>query len=160
MIMAFADLGDNERVWKMFNSINPINHTSTSKGIAVYKDEPYALAGDVYAQSHPGQGGWSWYTGSAGWMYRLIIENIVGVKLVGEKLSVNPCAPMDWKSFSLLYRYKNTGYNIVILQNREGNKSISLDGKLQDDMTIVLIDDRHEHQVEVNWSVSELTTVE
>jgi cyclic beta-1,2-glucan synthetase len=160
LIMAFAKLGDHECVWKMFNSINPINHTTTSQGTALYKDEPYVLAGDVYAQSHPGQGGWSWYTGSAGWMYRLIIENIIGVKLVGEKLSVAPCAPIDWKSFSIAYQYKNTRYKIIILQNQDGNRGISLDGKLQDDMTIPLLDDGQEHQVDIAWSVTELTTVQ
>ena len=102
MIMAFAKLGNNKRVWELLNMINPVNHGKTSKEIAVYKVEPYVLAADVYAFSpHAGRGGWTWYTGSAGWLYRLIIESFLGLQQEGNKLKIVPCIPEEWESFKI-----------------------------------------------------------
>lgn len=89
--MAFAALGDHRRAWELFSMINPINHGTTPQQIAIYKVEPYVVAADVYAVSpHTGRGGWTWYTGSAGWMYRLITESLLGLRLEVDKLRLAP----------------------------------------------------------------------
>ncbi len=94
MIMAFAKLGNNKRLWELLRMINPINHSNTSEKMAIYKVEPYVLAADVYARApHAGRGGWTWYTGSAGWMYRLIIESFLGLQREANKLKFSPCIP-------------------------------------------------------------------
>ena len=91
------------------------------RAIATYKVEPYVVAADVYAVSpHTGRGGWTWYTGSAGWMYRLIVESLLGLRLEVDKLHVAPCLPADWKGFTLHYRYRETVYHITVLQVAPG----------------------------------------
>ena len=117
--MAFAALGDSRRAWELFGIINPVNHSRSPEGIATYKVEPYVVAADVYALSpHTGRGGWTWYTGSAGWMYRLIVESLLGLRLEVDKLHFAPCLPADWKEFKLHYRYRETVYHIAVLQTR------------------------------------------
>jgi cellobiose phosphorylase len=94
LVMAFAMLGENQKAWELFGLINPINHGSSAREIAVYKTEPYVAAADVYtADRHVGRGGWTWYTGSAGWMYRLLIESFLGIRLEAGKLRFEPCLP-------------------------------------------------------------------
>ena len=151
MIMAFARLGNKERVWELLNMINPINHGNTESTIAIYKVEPYVLAADVYARApHTGRGGWTWYTGSAGWMYRLITESFLGMQQEGDKLRFVPCIPHDWESYKVHYRYKNTLYHITLAQNINAAKmKITMDGIEQEDSWIVLQDDVVEHHVEV-----------
>ncbi len=151
MIIAFAKLGNNKRVWELLNMINPLNHGKTSKEIAVYKVEPYVLAADVYAfPPHAGRGGWTWYTGSAGWLYRLIIEYFLGLQQEGNKLKIVPCVPEEWQSFKVDYRYKNTVYYIVVTQkNSTAEMIVTVDGVNQQDRTITLTDDRVEHNVQV-----------
>ena len=115
--MAFAALGDRLRAWELLAMINPVNHARSPEEIATYKVEPYVVAADVYALSpHTGRGGWTWYTGSAGWMYRLIVESLLGLRLEVDKLRVAPCLPADWKEFTFHYRYRETLYHISILQ--------------------------------------------
>jgi len=157
--MAFAALGDRRRAWELLAMINPVNHARSLEGVATYKVEPYVVAADVYALSpHNGRGGWTWYTGSAGWMYRLIVESLLGLKLEVDKLRVVPCLPADWKGFTLHYRYRETVYHITVLQTRAGNgeTSMSVDGVEQQDKAIHLVDDRREHLVEVHVSVAEI----
>ncbi len=92
--MAFAALGDSRRAWELTSMINPVNHGVSAQAVAIYKVEPYVVAADVYAVApHTGRGGWTWYTGSAGWMYRLIVESLLGLKLEGDKLHITPCLP-------------------------------------------------------------------
>ncbi len=99
--MAFADLGDKQRAWEMFGIINPVNHAKSATAVARYKVEPYVAAADVYALSpHIGRGGWTWYTGSAGWMYRLITESLLGLRLEVDKLHLEPCLPVGWEGFT------------------------------------------------------------
>ena len=151
-VMAFAKLGDQRRAWELFSLINPINHGATRSQIATYKVEPYVVAADVYAvPPHTGRGGWTWYTGSASWMYRLIIESLLGLHLEVDKLRFTPCVPADWKSFKLHYRYRETFFHITILQPEPSRtvKRITVDGIDQPDQVIPLIDDRQHHQVEV-----------
>jgi cyclic beta-1,2-glucan synthetase len=151
--MAFAQLGDRTRAWELFDIINPINHARTPTDLATYKVEPYVIAADVYAVApHVGRGGWTWYTGSAGWMYRLIVESLLGLRLEGETLRIEPCLPPDWDGFKLSYRYRETRYQIVVTQaSEESGPRVSVDGIQQAGLAIPLIDDRHaveEHAVE------------
>ena len=119
--MAFAALGDRERAWELMTMINPVNHAATPEGVATYKAEPYVIAADVYAVApHTGRGGWSWYTGSAGWMYRLIVESLLGVTLEGQRLRFAPCLPADWIAFTMHYRHGETTYDIAIRQAPAG----------------------------------------
>ncbi|MBN1509012.1 MAG: hypothetical protein JW955_19350 [Sedimentisphaerales bacterium] len=150
--MAFARLGDNRRAWELFAMINPVNHARTTEEAATYKVEPYVVAADVYAvPPHTGRGGWTWYTGSAAWMYRLIVESLLGLRLEVDKLRVVPCLPADWEGFKVHYRYRETVYHIEVLQTHAGNGKmrVSVDGIERPDETIPLVDDHKEHWVEV-----------
>jgi cellobiose phosphorylase len=120
-VMAFAAMGDNRRAWELLSIINPVNHARSAESIAIYKVEPYVVASDVYALSpHTGRGGWTWYSGSAGWMYRLIVESILGgLRLEADKLHVEPCIPAHWPSFKMNYRYRETVYHITVCQTGE-----------------------------------------
>src|SRR6185436_2227622 len=109
--MAFAMLGDHQRAWDLFNMINPVMRGGSEGDIATYKVEPYVVAADVYAiPPHTGRGGWTWYTGSAGWMYRLIMESLLGLRLEVDKLRFAPCLPAHWPSYKIHYRYRETNY--------------------------------------------------
>jgi cellobiose phosphorylase len=150
--MAFAALGDRRRAWELLTIINPVNHGRSIEEIETYKVEPYVVAADVYAVSpHSGRGGWTWYTGSAAWMYRLIVESLLGLRLEADKLYFEPCLPPDWEMFKVHYRYRETIYHISVLQGRVGEDqtSVTVDGVLRYDRAIPLIDDREEHLVEV-----------
>ncbi len=150
--MAFAKLGDSRRAWELLSMINPVNHGRSPEEIEAYKVEPYVIAADVYAVSpHTGRGGWTWYTGSSGWMYRLIMESLLGLRLEVDKLRFAPCLPADWKSFKVHYRYRETLYHITVLQTHNGSlgSGVTVDGVEQHDNTIPLVDDRQEHMVEV-----------
>ena len=157
MIMAFAQLGDNERVWELLNMINPVNHGKTAEEIAVYKVEPYVIAADVYAnESHAGRGGWTWYTGSASWMYRLIVEYFLGLKQEADKLKFSPCIPKEWENFKVHYRFKSTVYHITVKQNdNDQEMKVIVNGVEQEDKMITLIDDGAEHDAEVLFSTKE-----
>jgi cellobiose phosphorylase len=136
--------------------INPVNHAKSPEGVETYKVEPYVVAADVYALSpHIGRGGWTWYTGSAGWMYRLIVESLLGVRLEVDKLHFSPCLPAEWKAFKMHYRYRETVYHIAVSQTHmeNGEMSVIVDGVEQSDKTIHLVDDRQEHTVEVRIHV-------
>ncbi len=150
--MAFAKLGDSKKAWKILSLINQINHALSHEEISTYKAEPYVIAADVYALApHIGRGGWSWYTGSAGWMYRLITESLLGIRLETNKLYINPCLPADWISFKIHYRYRETPYHITVTQLQEGNikQTIQLDGVVRQEKFIPLVDDHREHTAEV-----------
>ncbi len=150
--MAFARLGDSQHAWELLGMINPINHAKSREGVHTYKVEPYVVAADVYAVSpHIGRGGWTWYTGSAGWMYRLILESLLGLKLESNKLSIEPCIPSDWKAFKIHYRYRETIYHVNVIRPPEGNSQVIVvvDGMKQESKIISLVNDRKEHQVEI-----------
>ena len=151
-VMAFAALGDSRRAWELFDMINPVNHASSAARMTTYKVEPYVVAADVYAIApHIGRGGWTWYTGSAGWMYRLIVESLLGLKVEVDKLRFAPCLPADWETFKLHYRYRATVYHIEVRQTPTAdNKTfVTVDGVLQGDATVLLVDDGLEHAVEI-----------
>ncbi|MDQ1256987.1 MAG: cyclic beta,2-glucan synthetase, partial [Candidatus Hydrogenedentes bacterium] len=153
--MAFAATGDSKRAWELFSLINPIAHGTTPERMQVYKVEPYVMAADVYAVSpHTGRGGWTWYTGSSGWMYRFITESLLGFRLEADILLFTPCLPPAWQSFKVHYRYRETFYHNAI-RNAGGGKSVNrvvLDGAEQPDREVHLIDDRNPHDVEVDIS--------
>ena len=149
-IMAFAKLGDAKKAWELLSLINPIHHGDTPSRIAQYKVEPYVAAADVYAVSpHTGRGGWTWYTGSASWMYRLMVESLLGLQLKVDKLRVNPCVPAEWNSFIVHYRYRETVYHITVelLASSELRPHIVLDGVELSALEIPLQDDHRDHQV-------------
>jgi cyclic beta-1,2-glucan synthetase len=149
-VMAFAALGDQRRAWELFTLIDPVSHSSSPDRIAKYKVEPYVVAADIYAlPPHTGRGGWTWYTGSAGWMYRLITESLLGLRLEGTHLRLAPCIPAAWDGFKIHYRYRETVYHISVVQS--GKASVTVDGVRRDDMAIPLIDDSREHTVEVRF---------
>jgi cellobiose phosphorylase len=158
--MAFARLGDNKRAWELFQIINPVNHGRTMEETSIYKVEPYVVAADVYAvQPHTGRGGWTWYTGSAAWMYRLIMESLLGLSRDREKLHINPCIPQAWEQFTVHYRYFETAYTIVVHQTSDGQTvpSLTVDGIEQNDLTLPLINDLIAHRVEVKIPVPVIT---
>jgi cyclic beta-1,2-glucan synthetase len=157
-VMAFAKMGEAERAWELFSMINPIAHGSTAKEIATYRVEPYVVAADVYSVApHTGRGGWTWYTGSAGWMYRLITESLVGLRLEVDRLRFEPRLPASWPEFKVHYRYRETTYHITIAGGGNGTnvKQITVDGADQPDLAVRLVDDRIDHQVQVtlDWTV-------
>ncbi|MGQ0700305.1 MAG: GH36-type glycosyl hydrolase domain-containing protein, partial [Panacagrimonas sp.] len=150
--MAFAKLGDSARAWELTDMINPITHARTPAEVATYKVEPYVLAADIYGvPPHTGRGGWTWYTGSAGWMYRLIVESLLGFHLEAGYLRIAPCLPEDWNGFVLRYWHHRTRYRIEVVQESgEGpGLSLSLDGVEQSEARVRLVDDGVEHRVDV-----------
>ncbi len=151
-IMAFAAAGNTERAWELFRMIDPVHHGDTPEAIARYKVEPYVIAADVYANpQHSGRGGWTWYTGSAGWTYRLIIESLLGIHLDVDKLRFSPCIPQDWKSYKLHYRYRATSYDINFVSKGGGKtvKSLVCDGTDSASQMLDLKDDGKLHTVEI-----------
>ena len=159
--MAFATLGERERAWALLDLINPVNHARDAAGVATYKVEPYVMTADVYGVApHIGRGGWSWYTGSAGWMYRLVIESLLGLRLAtppqGARLYLAPCLPAGWPGFTLDYRYRETPYRIVVTQGSadDGPAGLVVDGLAQDDMVVPLVDDARCHLVSVRLHLS------
>jgi len=148
--MAFAALGDSRRAWELLGMINPVTHSKSPEGIAIYKVEPYVVAADVYAlPPHTGRGGWTWYTGSAGWMYRLIVESLLGLTLEVDRLRVAPCLPAEWKGFKAYYRYRETFYEIDVRQQPGGESRtiVTVDGIEQQGEVIPLVDDRRNRSV-------------
>ncbi|TCT10096.1 GH36-type glycosyl hydrolase domain-containing protein [Paralcaligenes ureilyticus] len=149
--MAFAALGDADRAWQLFTMINPVNHAGSAAAIATYKTEPYVLASDVYSLApHVGRGGWTWYTGSAGWMYQFITESLLGLRVDADQLHFAPCVPDSWDSFELVYRYRQTTYRMtVLMHSKEGDAMMTLDGIAQPGSAIKLADDKQTHRLEV-----------
>ena len=149
--MAFAGLGEAQRAWELLRMINPIRHGDTAAAAATYCLEPYVLAGDVYTNpQHVGRGGWSWYTGAAGWTYRLILESLLGLQLQVDRLYVRPLLPETWNSFQVHYRYRETVYHITVRKDAGAAITrVTVDGVERPDRSIQLIDDRQHHAVEV-----------
>jgi cellobiose phosphorylase len=152
-VMAFAAAGDIEKAWELFGLINPVRKGDSEAAIARYQVEPYVVAADVYTNpQHAGRGGWTWYTGSAGWMYRLAIESLLGVQLEVDHLRVEPLLPAGWESFDVHYRHHQTVYHIHVRGPASGGRGVTrvvCDGIEQPDRTIPLRDDGVEHRAEV-----------
>jgi cyclic beta-1,2-glucan synthetase len=154
-MMAFAASGDREKVWELFSMIQPLNHATNEEETQVYKVEPYVMAADVYAnESHKGRGGWTWYTGSAGWMYQFIIGSLLGMELEKDQLKFNPCFPLDWPSVSIAYRYGKSTYRITVFQINNNEESWwKIGNKEGKGNAIPLINDEQEHEVEVHIQI-------
>jgi cellobiose phosphorylase len=151
-VMAFAAIGNTERAWELFNMINPVNHGSTPQGISTYRVEPYVVAADVYGvEPHLGRGGWTWYTGSSGWMYRLITESLLGLHLEVDKLRFAPRPPRSWPSFKIHYRFHETHYHITIINGGSGQsiQRLTIDGIQQPAPVVPLINTSQHHEVEI-----------
>jgi cyclic beta-1,2-glucan synthetase len=152
-LIAYAMLGDGERAGELFSLLNPINHASTRAGLHKYKVEPYVAVGDVYAvPPHTGRGGWTWYTGSASWMYRAGLESILGFKLRGERLQIDPCIPQGWREFEITYRRGKTIYKIKVSNPQalhRGVASLEMDDIKLEGNEIALTDDGLTHAVQV-----------
>ena len=152
-LIAFTILGDGDKAGELFALLNPINHASTRAGLHKYKVEPYVAAGDVYAEpTHIGRGGWTWYTGSAGWMYRAAVESILGFYLEGDVLKIEPCIPRFWREYEIKYRHGKTIYNIKVenpLSVCRGVSEVWLDGELLPENEIRLANDETEHQIKI-----------
>ena len=151
--MAFARMGQTARAWELFHLLNPVHHGDSPEGIATYKVEPYVVAADVYAVApHIGRGGWTWYTGSAGWMYRLLTETLLGLHREGDHLRLEPRLPPTWASYKIHYRFYHTVYHITITRSLPGAPdagSLTLDGERLPGHTMPLHDDQREHAVEL-----------
>jgi cellobiose phosphorylase len=145
-------MGDYEKTWELIQMINPINHGSNVETINAYQVEPYVMAADVYGMPlHKGRGGWTWYTGSAGWMYQLILESFIGLKKEGSHLHFKPRVPAAWQSFTITYRYMDTTY--IITCNRTAKNStegkLLLDGNEQESKFLLLSNDGQSHAVDL-----------
>ncbi len=146
--MAFARMGQGERAWELFDMLNPVRLAATPEDCERYRLEPYVVAGDVLAAApHIGRGGWSWYTGSAGWMYRLVVESLLGIERVGERLVLAPQLPRGWPGFRLRYRYRATTYAIEVSAGE--TPALRIDGIDVGGDTVLLSDDGKTHQVEL-----------
>jgi cyclic beta-1,2-glucan synthetase len=148
--LATAVLGRGDRALELFRMINPITHALTPEAVGTYKVEPYVVAADVYtAEGHLGRGGWTWYTGSASWLYRVGLEAILGFNKIGDTLVVDPCIPSAWPEFTMDYRYASTVYSIKVknpLHVQRGVSSTTVDGV---EGSIHLVDDGVARQVVV-----------
>jgi cyclic beta-1,2-glucan synthetase len=152
-VMALARLGMGDEAMELFHLLNPINHARSAEDVDRYKTEPYAVAADVYAHPmHVGRGGWTWYTGSAGWLYQAAVQALLGLRRQGETFSVAPCIPSVWPEYMLEWRVGRTRYRIIV-ENPEhrshGVASAELDGESIDASAIPMLDDGREHEVRV-----------
>ena len=149
--MAFGALHDNQRLWDLLSIINPVNHAQSPEEVDIYKVEPYVVASDVYAvPPHTGRGGWTWFTGSSAWMYRLILESLLGMSIHMDKMSFSPCLPADWKEFKMDYMFRETLYKIIVRQIDDSEETIViLDGFARTDRSVPLVNDHKKHSVEV-----------
>ncbi|HVI42559.1 MAG TPA: protein ndvB, partial [Anaerovoracaceae bacterium] len=153
VIIAFAMTGDGDKASELFGLINPVNHTRTDREYSIYKGEPYVMAADVYSvPPHVGRGGWTWYTGTASWVYKAGLENILGFSKNADKLMIDPCIPKKWTEYSIQYRHLETIYQITIKNPKNLNKGvghITMDGEFLEGNVINLVNDEKTHIVEV-----------
>ena len=159
-IMAFALAGQIDKAWELFHLINPLNHSDTPEKVSVYRVEPYVMAADVYAMApYQGRGGWTWYTGSAAWTYRLIIETFIGWRQTGEQLWFEPRLPASWGEFRVHYRYRETFYHITFTAGGNTVVELSVDDVVQSNRRITLMDNRQDHKVIVKTAYHADTSV-
>jgi cyclic beta-1,2-glucan glucanotransferase len=152
-VMAVARLGSGDEAMELFHMLNPINHSRTGADIERYRTEPYVLAGDVYAHpAHPGRGGWTWYTGAAGWLYRTGLESLLGLRRQGATFAVDPCIPASWPEYAIVWRFGGARYEITVTNPEHRCRGVAeadLDGVPVDPAAIPLADDGRTHVVRV-----------
>ncbi len=153
VVLATALQGHGDRAMELWNLINPIYHAMTARAVQRYKVEPYVACADIYgAAPHTGRGGWTWYTGSAGWLYRVAIETLLGFQLRGDTLRFAPCIPRAWPKFELRYRHGSSTYRILVDNSAgtgRGVRSVELDGQRMPNDSLPLRDDAKHHDVVV-----------
>jgi cyclic beta-1,2-glucan synthetase len=151
---AFAELGDGDRAWQLFDFLNPVRRHDSPETSERYRVEPYVMPGDVYSEPpHVGRGGWTWYSGSASWMYRLGIEAILGLRLVGDGFEINPCIPRQWPGFQAMVRRNGARYDIRVDNTAGaggGVAEVQIDGEPVDDGVVRWRDDHERHRVTVH----------
>ncbi len=158
-VMAFAELGEGEKAAALFSLLNPINHARTRSEMHRYKVEPYVIAADIYgAAPHVGRGGWTWYTGSAGWMQRAGVESILGLRVEGDILGLDPCVPKNWPGFKMTVRFRSARYEILVDNPDEvcrGIVAVAVDGAVISDWPggLKMLDDGVTHHVSVRLGV-------
>jgi cyclic beta-1,2-glucan synthetase len=154
-VLAYAQMGDGDRAAELFAMLNPVNRSRTRSGASRYKVEPYVVAADVYSVApHVGRGGWTWYTGSAGWMYRAGIEGLLGIRKHGNELSIAPCVPRAWTGFTAVFRHGASHYDIVVNNPHGAGRGVSgmvVDGRGLEagQHSVQLVDDGARHSVVV-----------
>ena len=151
VVMAMAKLGSGDEAVELFHMLNPVNHARTPAGVERYKAEPYVIAGDVYAHpAHAGRGGWSWYTGAAGWLYRAGLESILGLRRQGATFTIDPCIPAAWPGFEVRWKVGTSVYEIAVENPHRRNRGVGgveLDGVAVDSGAVPLLDDGRVHRV-------------
>lgn len=152
VILAFTLLGDGEMALQVLNMLNPFKRSGSAAKAENYAVEPYVLASDIYSGSFAGRGGWTWYTGSAGLMYRIVVENIIGLRFQGATLGIKPCVPNGWRFFSATFRYHSANYKVVYDNRKQAGSVVDhilVDGVSRQDKVVRLIDDGQDHLIEV-----------
>jgi cyclic beta-1,2-glucan synthetase len=153
VVMAVAKLGAGDEAVELFHMVNPVNHARSAGDVARYKAEPYVMAGDVYAHpQHPGRGGWTWYTGSAAWMYRAGMESILGLRRRGDVFEIDPCIPSSWPEYAITWRFGRSTYEITVSNPEHRCRGVveaERDGAPVDPSAIPLVDDGGVHRVHV-----------
>jgi len=153
VVLAMALQGRGDRALELWNLLNPVCHATTPAEVEHYKVEPYVVSADIYeTPPHTGRGGWTWYTGSAGWLYRVALEAILGIRPVGNTLQVDPCVPRGWPGFEVTYRHGTASYRIRVENPagvERGVRSVTVDGQLVSGGTVPLLNDGCEHDVRV-----------
>jgi cellobiose phosphorylase len=153
VVLATALQGRGQRALELFDMLNPVRHADSPEAVRLYKLEPYVLAGDVYgAPPHTGRGGWTWYTGSAGWLYRAGLEAILGFHLRGNRLRIDPRVSPDWPGYEITYRRASATYHIVVenaARTGRGVGVLTLDGQTVPEGLIDLADDGRQHEIRV-----------
>ena len=153
VVLATALLGQGARAAELFGMLNPVRHADSPKGVDLYKVEPYVMAGDVYgAPPHTGRGGWTWYSGSSGWMYRVGLETILGFRLRAGRLEIEPCIPPGWSGYEVTYRLGSATYHVVVENSGEtgrGVRSLTIDGQVVPPGAVDVADDGSRHEIHI-----------
>ena len=161
-VLATAMQGDGDRALELFQLINPLERTRTADGVATYRAEPYVVAADVYsAEGNVGRGGWTWYTGSASWMYRVGLEAILGFTREGDRFRIDPRVPSGWPELGLEYRFGQATYRVTVVEPgraRAGAQVVEMDGEVLESEWVALRDDGRAHQVTVRPKVPAAAT--
>jgi len=156
--MAHAEIGNVDRAWELFTMLNPIHHALDPASASIYRVEPYVMAGDIHAGPvHKGRGGWSWYTGAAGWTYRLVVESLLGLRLEAGTLHFLPRVPDTWDTFKVHYRYRESVHHITFRRGNGGAAGVTrvvVDGMDEPGSSLTLRDDGREHEVEVELGLA------